>query len=1007
MLGWLKSSSLRPAILLGSPIILALLAIAINSIHLSKYSSYSDSSTNCASLLKHGRYIDDSSPNPRVWQPDGCTLRDYALEPSDLFNYCFNPGDEIIFTGDSTARQVFWGFTNTFERGHLHNHKRQKDITTTINNITISFYWNPKFNFQKLSNILKYSHTPTEPGTKRYLFVSAGLWFGLFSSEKDRAQMLPKYKTKLDVLFDSFENRVPGSFESVYFAPVFIPAYPYMRSLRRTQMSPEFCQKMINHTDNLFNYQRTGHGGGPGYKGGIRSFRPTNNESIDFYQTNISTYYVPVFNELYSEHHYSSRELGGMHFVEPGFLTEGNILMNHMCNEKVAKAYRDQNKIFPQGTCCVPRPREHGSLVFIGLILAVVLYIAFGFLRSWIAVITGTIVAAAYTALINRSPKVSFVTPSFRSGDTIILFQVWALITWASLGTITKSKSKSTTILPTTTTQQQQTDQHDNNDDDDDEENWSRLLRSELKGIATSLLIVIAVSGWDRATNHVMGEIWSRVLLSIWACADIVSFMDEYSRSQRKLIFIPLRFLRLALLPLVLEASSGTFGRVTDEWLSRLSASSHWSLPVRLSFWYFFVTLFCPISKVISDRVVSWVGIDENSFFSHTGKSYLIVIFAALIHIGFQFGADKWQPLRVLIFDYWVIAAAIVVGPSWHASVNNRRIFLGAIVAALVAINIAGMSFGSFFPQTYATIEPMVQAEFFSGVIDAGLDARARSYNAFWHFVVTISLLWSYSVVRTIIMDMRIVPSSSSIMPIIRSSPTFSRAWTFLGPLSYELLSLRPHVILAHGGSLLVHLIPTGIIMSSAVKRTMLGTEDHLYPKGIEFEYGTTFGAGKSYGYGFQYSVSWNVIVETLRRTFSLALVLSVALSIAWACSSGWEALMRSIEISTYDIDGQVEFELVENKNGFLEEDNSIEENSIEENSNDDSIKKDNTEDIDKEENAGNSHRKEEGEEEENISHHEDEDDDHDDTQHLLHNDRVGDENKNKNTRPIDLTPLN
>lgn len=64
----------------------------------------------CDTILKSGRYNDYSSASPTSWQPEGCVMRNY--NKLDDLNLCLNPGDQIIFYGDSTARQVCLQFIN-------------------------------------------------------------------------------------------------------------------------------------------------------------------------------------------------------------------------------------------------------------------------------------------------------------------------------------------------------------------------------------------------------------------------------------------------------------------------------------------------------------------------------------------------------------------------------------------------------------------------------------------------------------------------------------------------------------------------------------------------------------------------------------------------------------------------------------------------------------------------------------------------------------------------------
>jgi hypothetical protein len=67
----------------------------------------------CKALLRTGRWLDPPDENgsrkPFVnWQPDGCMLRKYT--PADI-HQCME-GRHMVFSGDSTTRQVFWAMAS-------------------------------------------------------------------------------------------------------------------------------------------------------------------------------------------------------------------------------------------------------------------------------------------------------------------------------------------------------------------------------------------------------------------------------------------------------------------------------------------------------------------------------------------------------------------------------------------------------------------------------------------------------------------------------------------------------------------------------------------------------------------------------------------------------------------------------------------------------------------------------------------------------------------------------
>lgn len=79
----------------------------------------------CDALLRKGSWLDPPDENGnrapfRNWQPDGCMLRKY--DARDI-RRCMD-GRHMVFSGDLTTRQVFWGMARLvcfsfFPSGHL------------------------------------------------------------------------------------------------------------------------------------------------------------------------------------------------------------------------------------------------------------------------------------------------------------------------------------------------------------------------------------------------------------------------------------------------------------------------------------------------------------------------------------------------------------------------------------------------------------------------------------------------------------------------------------------------------------------------------------------------------------------------------------------------------------------------------------------------------------------------------------------------------------------------
>ncbi|CRK23876.1 hypothetical protein BN1723_003036 [Verticillium longisporum] len=83
----------------------------------------------CGALIGDGQWIDPLDANGtrrpfNTWQPDGCMMRKYT---SDDIHRCME-GRHMVFSGDSTTRQVFWGMARLLDR-ELANKTRRESAT--------------------------------------------------------------------------------------------------------------------------------------------------------------------------------------------------------------------------------------------------------------------------------------------------------------------------------------------------------------------------------------------------------------------------------------------------------------------------------------------------------------------------------------------------------------------------------------------------------------------------------------------------------------------------------------------------------------------------------------------------------------------------------------------------------------------------------------------------------------------------------------------------------------
>ncbi|VVT49665.1 uncharacterized protein SAPINGB_P002382 [Magnusiomyces paraingens] len=856
------------------PLIVLSAAISWNLYSNASYSLSSKEPPNCSALLKRGRYLDDTSPDPLIWQPDGCAMRSYDQDPRDLLKHCLSPTDQFVFMGDSTARGLYWGVSNVIERGHFRGLKSHSDVHTTIKNMSLSFYWNPLLEKDLMNPIVAMAKgTPLEEwrknrektrgNGKRYLVVTGGLWMGLVEETPNRTDIVPRYARSLDYLFSQLDNRTVGSFDKIYFAPLLLPASPYQRPVRRDQLSPDFGRDLLTYGDQFFGYERSSTTGS-GAQGGVHRFSNGSKE--------VSAYYLPVINELFGEHHYANREVAGMHFMYNGIITQGNILLNHICNEKVAAAYTKQDKPAPQMSCCVHKdPRFNEKLVC--LLIAVVslgLLVAALFYRlvkvpiaNAAAVSLAALIAGAYSLLVNNSTPIALIKPHFSPTDMCLLLQLWAAITWFSLKPLPLDQA----VLSEKTALSGVSQKHLN----------QGLWAHQLKGVFMSLLLIINVTGYDKHLYRIEGELLARVLLSLWSCVDLVDFSRSLrvSRTPRPVL---LRLMRVSFLPLILFVSgswTNPSASLEDRPSFYLSANNFWCIPLRVIFWYVFTLLGQPLAERVVAKGFGWAPVTNKT--SHL-KSLVLGGFGCM---GYALCSRWWwwwlTGFSFLAYDFWLLLAALVWEDFFSATIHSQqqqqqqqqqkqvlRVSIG--IMALVGINSLFISFGSYYPLSFGMDDPSRQCDFSQNMVDAAVSARGRMYTRLVHFFICIPLfvcLMSYS------------------------SHFYSPFWVSAGTYSYEILVLRLHIILAKGGSLLVHVFPTGWISSRFVLRA-LQILPSVFPKGFNYDYGMTLGVGKGLGYGFEYIVGMREVWVAVRRVASLMLVVWVAATIAKVYYSGW-----------------------------------------------------------------------------------------------------------------------
>lgn len=181
----------------------------------SRFSSFSSSSnlprsfSSCQNLLQTGKFIKSptaANPSPDTWQPEGCTLKSYSNLA--IISDCLRPGDQLIFYGDSTARQIFWATANLLDSSIEQDFNVHGNHRVTRNGITLKLYWDPFLNssssWPDLQDYAQKGIANAPPSSeqlplnldpaykpKAYLYTTTGLWHAMF---EPRHAVLEGYK---------------------------------------------------------------------------------------------------------------------------------------------------------------------------------------------------------------------------------------------------------------------------------------------------------------------------------------------------------------------------------------------------------------------------------------------------------------------------------------------------------------------------------------------------------------------------------------------------------------------------------------------------------------------------------------------------------------------------------------------------------------------------------------------------------------------------------------------
>lgn len=343
----------------------SLASLSSNSPSFSNSSNLPKSFSACQNLLQTGKFIKSptaANPSPDTWQPEGCTLKSYSNLA--IISDCLRPGDQLIFYGDSTARQIFWATANLLDSSIEQDFNVHGNHRVTRNGITLKLYWDPFLNsssaWPDLQDYAQKGIANAPPSSeqlplnldpaykpKAYLYTTTGLWHAMF---EPRHAVLEGYKKSLDDFVELMNNRVNTSFSKVFYGPTMLPYFPLLDKGRKAGITQDNMKQILKYTDEKFSYMRDSFGNRVQHSLGLTLKSNSNLENFsDISPNDVSIYYTPVFNDLGGSSTFGNYDQIGLHYINSAMFVQANILLNHICNERTV----DPNQVPHSTTCCV------------------------------------------------------------------------------------------------------------------------------------------------------------------------------------------------------------------------------------------------------------------------------------------------------------------------------------------------------------------------------------------------------------------------------------------------------------------------------------------------------------------------------------------------------------------------------------------------------------------------------------------------------------------------------
>ncbi|VVT49941.1 uncharacterized protein SAPINGB_P002521 [Magnusiomyces paraingens] len=757
------------------------------------------------------------------------------------------------------------------------------DMSVELNGVTIKFLWDKYFNGTGLKliqdialngynslekmNTAAYNQDPKYK-PKTYLYISGGAWFAYTESPSEVANI---YDQNMQAMFKTIDARVDGAFDGVYFGAPLIPYYRLLSLGRNDKLTLDQYSRMIRIADDFFGFRRTNQTveskTSPTLKqGGIRY------RTLPHRTSEVSAYYFPIVNELGAENHEGLYDDIVVHYTEPSSLIQGNILLNHMCNQRIADTTRQP---LAGTSCCVKYPTKDRLWLF--RVFKVCLLVSFivaathkfqfsGLLFKSTGLVLGVIGSVALWSYVsNETGLISKSSISFSSAEFKGLLQAWFVASIFSSYFFSKYLNKEELLEPN---------------------NQSQIFLAEWQGICVSLLLIIEYTGSRYHIETFDYEIVARVLVSLWSMVEIYKtcqrflYYDQSSNINVKQVYISIStclvrtLARILTLPLFLSVC--VRGAFDNNSLSGSIPHSYLILATKLTFWTIVVFIVVPhclshnklALKTLILAAVSLTAkiiVPANSSVQDDFWANLVMIWVSLTLF-----TEKPSPLPsyTLFSSTTGNTSSSLTFLELVLENNSEEIFPSFSVAAGVAlffllfVNAVQYYFSYFvFFNKNGLNNPMPYIELHREEFDRYLTARGLHYTPVVHSVIVLITAACYIVLR-----LAILKNTKAVIDKGYYYYYYSACWVALGKFSYEVLELYSYVFLAASGTLHLHYLPTGIVNSSSVTRTL-----YFVDSAFKFPY-------------FQ----WR-LMEKVRKCFSMAISSGMLWTLSKSCAFVWE----------------------------------------------------------------------------------------------------------------------